>query len=76
MCTLYSTICCIQPACSILYENNDVVFTVSNFHFKFNMNLIYDIWDCIFLIFSVSEGKGRFLFFLFKTVGKGGNYKA
>lgn len=71
MCTWYSTICCIQP--TTLHENNDDMLIVYNFPLKFNMNLCHHIWDCIFKIFFVTEGRGRFLLFLFKNVGKGEN---
>lgn len=66
------SICCIQPTCSILNENNEVTLIVYNFPFKFNMNLCYEIWDCSFLIFAVTDGRGRFLFFLL-SIGEGGN---
>lgn len=71
MCTLYSTIFCIQPTCSILHENNDVMLIVYNFHFKFNMNLCYATWDPFFF-FSVTKGRGRFLSFYLEVLGKKG----
>lgn len=71
VCTLYSTICCIQPTCSILHENNGVILIVYNFHFKFNMNLCYATWDSLFF-FLWQKGEEDFCSFYLEVLEEEG----